>query len=375
MNNVAEWAACIRPDKIPGQARKTQTQQLAASCMARIAVDEMSDMEELGSVEIDLYRAAVANPGSALSLLAVAVGRPAAELDKPAKRLCEMGLFRVDELDRVLAVSPMLAEATVLGVEDLELGARRASVEARRNAIRRLVVDWNEVLSPNQPASTVDVISDQREIGNVLMHYADRVQHELLSVAPGRLPKTRIDSRTRMANLYSLRRGIRTRVLYQHAALRDRATRSYLAEYADNGAKIRFATSVPGRSLVIDREVALLPIPADDPSKMGLAIVHEPNVIAWVVATFEQLWAEAQTLEDALSRQKESVEVDHTRAAILRLMAEGEKDEAISRRLSISVRTCRRQIADYMAQVGATSRFQAGVVAARAGHLDVGGSG
>jgi DNA-binding NarL/FixJ family response regulator len=56
-------------------------------------------------------------------------------------------------------------------------------------------------------------------------------------------------------------------------------------------------------------------------------------------------------------------------------MAEGEKDEAISRRLSISVRTCRRHIADYMAQVGATSRFQAGVIAARAGHTDTPSAG
>jgi DNA-binding CsgD family transcriptional regulator len=223
------------------------------------------------------------------------------------------------------------------------------------------------------PESAVEVVSDQHEIGNVLMHYAHRVQNELLSVAPGRLPRTRIDSRTRIANLYSVRRGVRTRALYQHAALRDRHTRSYLAEYADNGAKIRFATSVPGRSLVIDREIALLPIPFADPSKMGLAVVHEPNVIAWVVATFEQLWAEAQTLEDALSRQQDGAEMDQTRAAILRLMAEGEKDEAISRRLSVSVRTCRRQIADYMAQVGATSRFQAGVIASRSGHLDVSG--
>jgi DNA-binding NarL/FixJ family response regulator len=54
-------------------------------------------------------------------------------------------------------------------------------------------------------------------------------------------------------------------------------------------------------------------------------------------------------------------------------MAEGEKDEAISRRLSISVRTCRRHIADYMAQVGATSRFQAGVIAARSGHTETPG--
>jgi DNA-binding NarL/FixJ family response regulator len=98
--------------------------------------------------------------------------------------------------------------------------------------------------------------------------------------------------------------------------------------------------------------------------------VRERNVIAWVVATFEQLWAEASPLEEVINKQHDETELDQTRAAILRLMAEGEKDEAISRRLSISVRTCRRHIADYMVQVGASSRFQAGVIAARAGHTE-----
>ena len=42
----------------------------------------------------------------------------------------------------------------------------------------------------------MDVISDQAAIANVLMHYADRCQQELLSVAPGRLPTTRIDGRS-----------------------------------------------------------------------------------------------------------------------------------------------------------------------------------
>jgi DNA-binding CsgD family transcriptional regulator len=333
----------------------------------------MNDLGELGQVETALYRAILNHPNALLTDIADLLDHDAAELDKPMRRLAEMGLVRTDTDERLNAISPMLAEATVLGAEDLELGARRASVEARRNAIRRLVVDWNEALSvaaPNKVA--IDVVSDQSQIGNVMMHYADRCQNELLSVAPGRLPKTRIDSRTRIANLYSARRGVRSRLLYQHAALRDRHTRSYLSELADNGAKIRFASSVPGRSLVIDGEVALLPVPLSD-NKHGLVVVHEPNIVSWVIATFEQLWAESQPLEDALSRQGDAAGLDQTRVAILRLMAEGEKDEAISRRLSISVRTCRRQIADYMAQVGASSRFQAGVIAARSGHLD--GSG
>ncbi|MDT4924951.1 MAG: hypothetical protein QOG01_2664 [Pseudonocardiales bacterium] len=330
----------------------------------------MGDFGELAELDIALYRAVLKTPGTDLADFAEDLTTTTDELDKSVARLTELGLLRHGDTETLTAVSPMLAEATVLGAEDLELGARRAAVEQRRDTIRRLVPDWNSALSTSTSDVAVDVISDQSAIANVLMHYADRCEHELLSVAPGRLPSTRIDGRTRVANVYSARRGIKTRALYQHTALRDRATRAYLNELASNGAKIRFAPSVPGRSLVVDRRVALLPIPTDDPGRHGLAVVREPNVIAWVVATFEQLWAEASPLEDVINKQHDETELDQTRAAILRLMAEGEKDEAISRRLSISVRTCRRHIADYMAQVGATSRFQAGVIAARAGHTE-----
>lgn len=330
----------------------------------------MGDFGDLAELEVQLYRAVLADPGRAVPELAEQLSTTSDDIDKAVARLAELGLLRHGDGDRLTGVSPMLAEATVLGAEDLELGARRAAVEQRRDTIRRLVPEWNAAFSTAVQEAVVDVIEDQNEIANVLMHYADGVREELLSVAPGRLASTRIDGRTRVANVYSARRGIRTRALYQHTALRDRATRAYLNELAHNGAKIRFAPSVPGRSLVVDRMVALLPIPTEDPGRHGLAVVHERNVIAWVVATFEQLWAEAAPLEEVINKQHDETELDQTRAAILRLMAEGEKDEAISRRLSISVRTCRRHIADYMAQVGATSRFQAGVIAARAGHTD-----
>jgi DNA-binding CsgD family transcriptional regulator len=335
----------------------------------------MSDFGELAELDVALYRAVLVKPNSALLDLAETLGSTTGDLDKSVARLMSLGLVRSGDDESLIAVSPMLAEATTLGAEDLELGARRAALEQRRDAIRRLVPDWNTTLSTASSEGVVDVVSDQAAIANVLMHYADRCEQELLSVAPGRLPSSRIDGRTRVANVYSARRGIKTRALYQHSALRDRATRAYLNELAANGARIRFAPSLPGRSLVVDRNVALLPIPTEDPGRHGLAVVREPNVIAWVVATFEQLWAEASPLEDVINKQPhDDTELDQTRAAILRLMAEGEKDEAISRRLSISVRTCRRHIADYMAQVGATSRFQAGVIAARAGHTELPGN-
>lgn len=330
----------------------------------------MSAFGDLSEADVALYRAVLAGPDRSLPEIAEQLAATGDEIDKSLARLSDMGLVRHTDGDRLIGVSPMLAEATVLGAEDLELGARRAAVEQRRDTIRRLVPDWNAAFTTVHD-SMVDVISDQGAISNTLLHHADRCESELLSVAPGHLASSRIDGRTRMANAYSARRGIKTRALYQDTALRDRATRSYLNELASNGAHVRFASSVPGRCLIVDRAVALLPIPTDDPGRHGLAVVREPNVIAWVVASFEQMWSEAALLEDVIDAQHpDSAELDQTRAAILRLMAEGEKDEAISRRLSISVRTCRRHIADYMAQVGATSRFQAGVIAARAGHTD-----
>lgn len=330
----------------------------------------MGDLGELVDSDVAVYRAILAAAGLDARQAAESLALPTGEVDKSVARLIELGLLRHGDDGRLLGVSPMLAEATVLGAEDLELGARRAAVEQRRDTIRRLVPEWNSAYSTTLDEVAVDVITDQSAMANVLMHYAGQCEQELMSTSPGRLPSTRIDGRTRVANVYSARRGIKTRALYQHTALRDRATRAYLNELAQNGANIRFAASVPGRSLVVDRSVALLPIPTDNLGRHGLAIVRERNVIAWVVATFEQLWSEAAPLEDVITRQHDETELDETRAAILRLMAEGEKDEAISRRLSISVRTCRRHIADYMAQVGATSRFQAGVIAARAGHTD-----
>jgi DNA-binding CsgD family transcriptional regulator len=330
----------------------------------------MIEEGELGNLDVALYRALLSHPGSLLGDMAAVIGVMIDELDKPAATLTEIGLISTDDGLHFNAVNPSLAEMSALGAEELELSARRVAVETRRAAIRQVMPDWTRAIRDQSPQPTVEVVTDPEAARNVLMYYAEHCQREVLSVAPGRGPG-RIDARTRTANLYSLGRGVITRALYQHVALRDRATRAYLRELAENGARVRLAPAVPGRSLVVDREVALLPTPSSDPGLTQFAVVREPRVVAWIVSTFEQLWAEASPLDELLDHHHAEPEVDETRLAILRLMADGEKDEAISRRLSISVRTCRRHIADYMAQVGATSRFQAGVIASRNGHLDL----
>jgi DNA-binding NarL/FixJ family response regulator len=57
--------------------------------------------------------------------------------------------------------------------------------------------------------------------------------------------------------------------------------------------------------------------------------------------------------------------------SILQGLAAGLTDEALAARLDLSVRTCRRHIAGPFDLLGAESRFQAGVLAARRGWLPV----
>ncbi|WP_238430957.1 LuxR C-terminal-related transcriptional regulator [Frankia nepalensis] len=54
---------------------------------------------------------------------------------------------------------------------------------------------------------------------------------------------------------------------------------------------------------------------------------------------------------------------------LLRLLADGAKDEAAARSLGVSVRTVRRMVADLMRRLDARSRFQAGILAKHRGWL------
>ncbi len=226
-----------------------------------------NDDGELAARDVQLYRAVLRSPDTALPDIVDAMPDDNAELDKSVARLADMGLLRRDGDETLTAVSPMVAEATALGAEDLEITARRAALEQRRDAIRRLVPEYNEVLSEVVADRNVDIVdaTDGASITTTMLHYAEQCEQELLSVAPGRLQ----DSRVMALNRYPADRGRRTRALYQHSALGDRATRAHLDALADSGARIRMAAAVPGRSLVVDRSVALLPVLGDTVGACG----------------------------------------------------------------------------------------------------------
>jgi DNA-binding NarL/FixJ family response regulator len=58
-----------------------------------------------------------------------------------------------------------------------------------------------------------------------------------------------------------------------------------------------------------------------------------------------------------------------TRRLLLEQLTRGAKDEQIARELGLSLRTVRRRVAEVLGELGADSRFQAGVEAVRRGWI------
>jgi DNA-binding CsgD family transcriptional regulator len=99
----------------------------------------------------------------------------------------------------------------------------------------------------------------------------------------------------------------------------------------------------------------------------GLCALPDPALSGLVQLLLDALWEAAVPLASA--EHFELVSQDPVKLKILGLLEAGAKDEAIARTLGVSLRTCRRHIAELLAAAGAVSRFQAAVRFARAGAL------
>ncbi|WP_242910387.1 helix-turn-helix transcriptional regulator [Actinomadura terrae] len=165
----------------------------------------------------------------------------------------------------------------------------------------------------------------------------------------------------------TVRPDIDIKLLFQHSARNNPAVFAHLRTIHDAGGQVRTACEVDAKTLIFDSEVVYI-ISEDEPS-IRATVVREPHMVNIMCARFEQNWNQALPLVDNDPRYKELTTHDQKKT-ILKLLANGLKDEAIARQLGISVRTCRKYIAEIFAALDVGSRFQAGVVAKASGLLD-----
>lgn len=95
----------------------------------------------------------------------------------------------------------------------------------------------------------------------------------------------------------------------------------------------------------------------------GMVTITSRPVIEILVSWFDQVWLSSPKY-DVHARLRERRECELTRE-IIAFLARGVKDETAADRLGMSVRTYRRHISELYGDLGAQSRFQAGIRAER----------
>ncbi|KFU82100.1 regulatory protein, luxR family [Amycolatopsis lurida] len=320
----------------------------------------LSDRIEADEFAVEVYERILDGDGPAE--IAARLGVAAAEVDRAFGLLRRLRLLRETGDGEVVAVDPDSARTELLPLERA-IHDQRSLLPARRRQLRSFTDAFGRADRANPHHSPVQVSRDPRETELRLVETANGCKSEVLmmqSCVAHEPPEAR---HLRPLVLDALRRGIRVRVLYPHAARADAATRSFLCNVASLGGRVRTSGEIFDRFAVFDREVAFLRAGLD--GDQAVAMVHGPVIAQFLAGTHDRGWESGTDFDPGRAGYAGTLDVVKSR--VLDLLAAGLKDEVIARRVGLSERTLRRHISAMMRELAAESRFQAGVAAARAG--------
>jgi DNA-binding CsgD family transcriptional regulator len=309
-----------------------------------------------------LYERLLTQSGRELVSVADALLRSPDELLEELAPLRAEGIVRV-EGTRLHVAPPAEAVAMLLAAQAEQAARTRDRLDDLARAVPFLTAG---AVRPG-PDEVHDVTALDGEIssgGHVL-----GLLHALITQSKGDLlwlrpDQWRIPREDAMAQVVAevVATGRRSRAIYPVRALREAP--QTLVRRAEAGEQIRVLPELPTRLLIIGTTHAILPEPlgfADEPR----TLVRQKGLVEALTLWFELLWERAAPVP-SLDRGEPRADL---RRFLLQQLASGAQDEQIARRLGVSLRTVRRRVADALSELGADTRFQAGVEAVRRGWI------
>jgi hypothetical protein len=208
---------------------------------------------------------------------------------------------------------------------------------------------------------------------------ADDAAAELIAAAESSVmlvaatPEGHVDGETSLfGSLYDAARRHRTvRTVVRPDQVGCPAARRPFEQLERAGGRVR-VTQGSGDLLIlaVDRSNVLVRQP--DRRRDGEAVVVRGTALLdSLLRLADSQWDRAQDLArlPAGPAHEQFGQTGESRATVLGYLAAGVKDETAAREMAVSLRTYRRYVATLMAELNATSRFQAGAIAAQRGWL------
>jgi DNA-binding CsgD family transcriptional regulator/sugar-specific transcriptional regulator TrmB len=314
----------------------------------------------------EIYLAMIAEPSLTVSGLVERLGRPEPEIRAGLDQLAHIALLRPsrEEPGALRPVHPARGLAILIHRQEQELDRKRREIESRREDLEALVGQEQD-----GAACVIERLEGLDAVQTRLEQLTAQATREVMTIVPGGPQPAAVLEAARPLDTEIARRGLTLRSLYQDSMRSDKANMDYASWLTGLGVQIRTAPLVPPRIILLDRELAVVPL---DPVRRrwpGAAIVRQAGVLTSLIALFEQSWDAARPLSAQDAPSTEGDAPTQEERALLRLLSRGLTDEAAASRLGVSVRTVQRRMEGLMARLGAASRFEAGVKAAARGWL------
>lgn len=318
----------------------------------------------LGRGEEKVYRALLRAPRTDLAAIAKATEMPPERVKADLARLME---FRLAEVNggSPETYTPTPPDITIMAL----LNERQADLDQARLAVPELMSEYQRGTSITNPESLVEVCTGP-EVGL-------RRFRELLAAAT-----EEVLSFDRVSDLNAtgeaevaaqapvLRRGVRCRSIYEVASLSLPGRLPHIRALAALGEQSRVARRLPMKMIICDRRLAMLPLSFTPEDRTeSVMLIESSTLLDALVDLFEAYWQRSTPVSASPKRSANPVDLPPEELEVLRLLNIGLKDESIARQLGVSMRTTRRRIASLLDRLGVTTRFQAGIAAAKRGLL------
>ncbi|MEV4472295.1 helix-turn-helix domain-containing protein [Nonomuraea sp. NPDC049504] len=307
-----------------------------------------------------LYRDLLRHPRTTLPELAEHTGRTAVALRRALSRLEALGLVSrmAGRPARFLATRPDVAVAALISRREEGLAqARLASIA--------LLAETPSTQNQS-PEELVEVVRGQAAVVQRFTQLQQTAAEELLVL--DRPPYASDPGEQNAEEIDRLARGVVVRGIYDVSALEVPGKLRLAQEAVAAGEQARISPQVPMKLAIADRACAMLPLSTTESAHADSAvIVHASMLVDALVALFEVLWRAALPLPSGSPAGGGDASPD---PELFTLLAAGLKDEAVARQLGVSLRTVHRRVSELMELLGARTRFQAGLLAARRGWGD-----
>ena len=317
----------------------------------------------LRAAEEDIYRTLVSQVSATASELAELTDRHQDEVDEVLVHVVQRGLATATSTrPQVFSAAP---PAMALG------GLLRQRRDDLLSAERELALLVDEHRAAWIGRSTSNVVEEITNIDAVRHRFAqiqEAAQHEVLSTVVPNL--TVVPHRENTAGIAGVSRGVQYRVILDRAALNKPGMVADVIASIEEGQQVRISDRVPVKLVIVDRELAMLPLLSGQNNAPESMLVQSSGLLDAVIAFFEMSWEQAYPLLPNRSTGQlieTSPDIDVMDRRILAFLLAGMTDQAVAGQLGTSRRTVQRRIRELMVKAGAGTRIELGWYAARKG--------